>query len=129
MAKDIRLVEAFLKKFKEIYEETTGEEFHPRHLLLLFQDKTNSKELIWLAWHQWFDNFEYSVCQNQNLLEALIDNFVHILIEAEENRKIKMLMPQDEKKLEKILKLASEIKIFPNGIGNIKCKKKSKKKK
>ena len=111
MIKETRLVKQFLLHFKELYEKRVGEKFHPRHLILLFQDKLNNNQLNWIAYHHWFDTLQYSACTSHNLFEALLENAIHVLIEEEEIRKSSMLSKKDEKKLMKALTLLRDIKI------------------
>ena len=116
MDKETRLITLFLQKFKEVYEKRTGNTFHPRHVILLFQNDMKSRDITWLSWHQWFNELNFTISHDHNLLEVLIGNFVHIALAQEESKNISMLTKRDWKKVEKIIKIAKTIKVYPKGI-------------
>lgn len=111
MNKKERLIKQFLTAYKELFEQETGQKFHPRHLVMIFQNDLRSNEFNWTAYHSWFDKMQCNTAIGTNLFEILLDNGMHVLIEEEEIRKKSMLSKADEKKLIKALNLLRDIKV------------------
>lgn len=111
--KEKRLIKKFLSAYKQVIEERTNEEFHPRHLAIIAQpNPENTNTLEWLAYHSWFDEIDLGVsqCKNNNFIAAFLEMPIHVLIQAEELGK-PMISVKDQKKLAKALKLLNEIKV------------------